>query len=124
MNLAPKWTRELGGRGIDAVHWSSIGAPNASDAELFSWAATNGRVVLTCDLDFTRMLALTGSKGPSVVLLRARDTSAGSLGRRVAAVLQDHAEDLARGALVTVDEAKNRIQLLPLRLKKGGRKGL
>jgi predicted nuclease of predicted toxin-antitoxin system len=117
MNLAPKWAQELGAHGIDAVHWSSVGAPDASDKELFSWADVHGHIVLTCDLDFTHLLALTGAKGPSVVLLRARDTTVGNLAKRVVAVLQDHAHALAQGALVVVDETKSRVQILPLRAK-------
>lgn len=80
-------------------------------------------MILTCDLDFTHMLALTGSNGPSVVLLRARDTSAGSLVKRVVIVLHDHAIDLARGALVTVDEMKSRVQVLPMQAKTARPKG-
>lgn len=123
MNLAPRWAKELGARGIDSVHWSSIGAHDADDRDLFAWAASNARVILTCDLDFTRLLALSAATGPSVVLLRARDTSVGSFGGRVAAILQEHADVLARGALIVVDETASRIQILPLRAKILGPKG-
>jgi predicted nuclease of predicted toxin-antitoxin system len=51
-------------------HWSAIGDGRASDREIFEWASRNGFVVFTHDLDFGRLLALTGSAGPSVVLLR------------------------------------------------------
>jgi predicted nuclease of predicted toxin-antitoxin system len=117
MNLAPRWTAALAALGVEAIHWSTIGARDASDRELFSWAATNAYIVLTCDLDFTHLLALTGSTGPSVVLLRARDTSPANLAKRVAAVLHDHWDVLAQGALVAVDDTRQRIHVLPLRVR-------
>jgi len=123
MNLSPRWVSALGDQGIDAAHWSAIGRPDAPDEELFRWAAADERVVLTCDLDFTHLLALRGADGPSVVLLRARDTSVDSLGRRVTSVLKSYAGELARGALITVDETKSRLQVLPLRLRKARRNG-
>jgi predicted nuclease of predicted toxin-antitoxin system len=115
MNLAPRWTGALEGRGIEAVHWSSIGAPDADDEILFSWARDHEHVVLTCDLDFARLLALTGMKRPSVVLLRARNTSPEALAARAVGLLQNHAQALQGGAILMVDEAKSRIQILPLR---------
>lgn len=121
MNLAPRWVKVLGEQRIDAVHWSAIGRPDAPDEELFAWAAAHERVVLTCDLDFTRLLALRAANGPSVVLLRARDTSVEGLGRQVTSVLKTYASELARGALITLDETKSRVQVLPLRLRKARR---
>ncbi|WP_437671145.1 DUF5615 family PIN-like protein [Sorangium sp. So ce131] len=117
MNLAPRWVGELGSLGIGAVHWSSVGAADATDREIFSWASANGCVVLTCDLDFTDLLAMTGAASPSVMLLRTRDIRANSLAKRVATVLREHAGALEQGALITVDETKSRIKTLPLRAK-------
>ncbi|MDR1307614.1 MAG: DUF5615 family PIN-like protein [Treponema sp.] len=31
MNLSPRWVDFLSGNGIEAVHWSSIGPPDAPD---------------------------------------------------------------------------------------------
>src|SRR5262249_6771498 len=48
-----------------------VGLPDASDAELMQWAATNGYIVLTADLDFGAILAATRDARPSVVQIRA-----------------------------------------------------
>jgi predicted nuclease of predicted toxin-antitoxin system len=64
MNLSPSWVRVLGEAGIEAQHWSAIGDGRASDREIFEWASRNHFVVFTHDLDFSRLLALTGSAGP------------------------------------------------------------
>ncbi|WP_245538866.1 DUF5615 family PIN-like protein [Thermus oshimai] len=59
MNLSPRWR--------EALWWGEVGPP---DEVLFAWARESGYIILTADLDFSRLLALTGSKGPSVILLR------------------------------------------------------
>ena len=52
MNLSPQWVQVLMNAGHEAVHWSTIGAPNAPDREIMAWAQANGFVVFTHDLDF------------------------------------------------------------------------
>jgi len=41
MNLSPRWAKVLAGAGIEAVHWSTLGAKNASDAEIMAYASVN-----------------------------------------------------------------------------------
>jgi len=67
MNLSPMWIESLTSAGITASHWSLIGAGNADDATIFSWAKKNGFVIFTHDLDFGSMLALTKADAPSVL---------------------------------------------------------
>ena len=38
VNLAVRWAKMLLDRGIKAVHWSAIGAANAQDIEIMSYA--------------------------------------------------------------------------------------
>ena len=70
MNLAPRWCSFLISHGVDAVHWSEIGPPDADDVEIMERARREAFVVLTNDLDFGMLLALTQAASPSVVLLR------------------------------------------------------
>ncbi len=34
MNLPPHWGAKLSNLGLEAIHWSSVGAPNAADIEI------------------------------------------------------------------------------------------
>jgi len=52
VNLAVRWADMLSGRGIETVHWAKIGAANAPDIEIMSYAKQNGYSVFTNDLDF------------------------------------------------------------------------
>jgi hypothetical protein len=39
MNLSPRWVHLLTAAGIEAAHWSTLGAANAPDAEIMAFAA-------------------------------------------------------------------------------------
>jgi predicted nuclease of predicted toxin-antitoxin system len=72
MNLSPRWVSLLNGAGIEAVHWSTVGATNAPDREIMAYALAHDFVVLTHDLDFSAILAVTQGEKPSVVQLSSR----------------------------------------------------
>ena len=111
MNLSPDWTSTLRGAGHDAVHWSEVGRVNAPDDEILRWARDQGRMVLTCDLDFGTMLATSGAMAPSVVQLRTTSTMSSRVGPLVLRVLRDAEDKLSSGALITI--ADDRVRLRP-----------
>ena len=114
MNLSPQWAPVLLNHGWQAVHWSSIGDPGASDKEIMAWARNNQYVVFTHDLDFGTMLALSHEAGPSVLQVRTEDTMPDYLEETVIAALNQHEADLSTGALVVVDKTRSRIRVLPI----------
>jgi predicted nuclease of predicted toxin-antitoxin system len=114
MNLSPRWAGLLVNSGIEAAHWSELGANNAPDSEIMTYASVNDYVVLTHDLDFSAILAATHGKKPSVVQIRADDVSPDAIGLQVIAALRQMASELENGALLTVDPNRTRMRLLPL----------
>ena len=112
-----RWVDVLVNTGIEATHWASIGAYNASDSEIMAYAKTNDHVVLTHDLDFSAILAATHGEKPSVVQIRADDVNPDVIGKQVIGALQQMSSDLADGALLTIDTNRTRVRLLPLRSK-------
>ena len=68
MNLSPQWVPVLRKLGWQAVHWSTLGDPGASDKDIMDWARNHQYVVFTHDLDFGTMLALSHEAGPSVLV--------------------------------------------------------
>jgi predicted nuclease of predicted toxin-antitoxin system len=117
MNLSPRWVETLAQVGIEAAHWSSLGAPNASDASILEFARDNGYVVLTHDLDFGAILAATEVEKPSVIQIRAEDLSPELVGKALVNAVTQMAAYLDEGALLTVDPIRARLRILPLRLK-------
>ncbi len=114
MNLSPTWVPVLQKAGFEAIHWSSIGVPNAPDMALFSWARDNAAIVFTHDLDFSALLAITGAEAPSVFQIRTHDVSPAALGARAIELLQRFENQLNNGALIVADELRERVRLLPL----------
>lgn len=115
MNLSPSWCTALRARGWEAVHWSDVGDKRALDQDVMSWAREHGYVVFTNDLDFGTALALTQASGPSLIQARTQDLMPARLGPRVVDVLEQHREELEAGALIVIDEARQRVRLLPLK---------
>jgi predicted nuclease of predicted toxin-antitoxin system len=114
MNLSPRWAKVLMDAGLEAVHWSQLGAGDAADIEIMAYARANDYVVLTHDLDFAGILAATHGKKPSVVQIRAEQLNPDVIGKHIVAALQQLAVELAQGALVTVDPTRTRMRVLPL----------
>lgn len=114
MNLSPRWVDRLRDAGIEATHWSVVGASTASDREIMAHAAQQGLVVLTHDLDFGDILAATQGREPSVVQVRSGDVSPDAIAPQVIAALVQMATDLEAGALVTIDPMRSRLRVLPL----------
>lgn len=114
MNLTPAWCESFRARGHEVIHWSTTGDPRATDRVIMEFAAAHGYVVISYDLDFGALLAATLATGPSVVLIRAGDVTAATVESLVLAALDACADELARGAIVTVDEAGHRVRALPL----------
>ena len=112
--LPLSWAGFLRQRGHTASHWRDVGPANATDAEIMRWAREQGAVVLTHDLDFTKLLFQARTALPSVIQLRVDDVRPAGIGDTVVLVLERHGAELKRGALVSVESHKARCRLLPL----------
>lgn len=117
MNLSPRWVGALAAAGIEAEHWSLLGAASAPDVEIMAFARRNDYVVLTYDLDFSAILAATQGNKPSVVQIRADDVNPDTIGKPVIDALQQMATQLDQGALLTVDPKRTRLRVLPLSIE-------
>jgi predicted nuclease of predicted toxin-antitoxin system len=114
MNLSPRWVHLLQDDGFEASHWSEKGPPTATDAEIMAFAAAEDFVVLTHDLDFGAILAVTHGSKPSVVQIRSENLDPEFIGNNVLIALRQMQSDLESGALVTVDTRRTRLRVLPL----------
>jgi len=114
MNLSPRWADYLTGKDIEAVHWSSIGCHDAPDTEIITYAKDQGFTILTSDLDFGFILAITHGKKPSVIQTRIDVLSPDAIGSIVIGAIKQLAADIENGALVTINTHKTRVSVLPL----------
>ena len=114
MNLSPDWVQVFTLEGWMAIHWSTVGDPRAADALIMDWARSNDYVVFTHDLDFGVLLAHSRADGPSVIQVRTQDIMPQHFKSRLVQVLRQYESMLDSGALVTVDEGKARVRVLPI----------
>jgi predicted nuclease of predicted toxin-antitoxin system len=91
-----------------------VGNSRATDAEIMAWARQRRQVVFTHDLDLGTILATSNAEGPSVLQMRAQDVLPSAVGRDILRVLRDHPWELEHGAIVTVDEVRFRVRILPI----------
>src|SRR5260370_11896964 len=103
MNLSPRWIPLLRDAGWEAVHWSDVGKAEAGDAEIMAYAAAHDYVVVTHDLDFGAILAVTHGKKPSVVQIRSGDVSPNAIGSQTLAPLRPVQSQLESGTLLTLE---------------------
>ncbi|MEW6376558.1 MAG: DUF5615 family PIN-like protein [Thermodesulfobacteriota bacterium] len=116
MNLSPAWVPVLKEAGHTAIHWSTIGPLNAPDHEILEWAKTQDHVLFTHDLEISAILAATEADAPSVIQIRTQDVTPDHAKDLLLNVLKRFAKDLRQGALISLDEEKSRVRLLPLSL--------
>ncbi len=102
-------------KGWEAVHWSHVGALNASDREIMAWAKENGFVVFTHDLDFSALLAATQGEGPSVIQVRTQNILPEAIGNLVINALKKFQNELEKGVILTIDPFRARVRILPIR---------
>lgn len=115
MNLSPTWIPVFEAAGYEACHWSTVGDPRAGDQEIMIWARQHDYVVFTHDLDFGALLAVTGAGGPSVVQIRTMDVTPNAQSHLILRALEQFAQHLITGALLSIDESRARVRVLPLK---------
>jgi predicted nuclease of predicted toxin-antitoxin system len=106
-----EWLRQ---QGHDAIHLRDQGLQRLPNGEIFTKAAAEQRIILTWDLDFTEILALSGTNTVSAVVFRLLNTRSTNVIRRLERVLTTSAQDLIEGAIISVEESRHRVRLLPL----------
>lgn len=114
MNLSPAWKGFFRDRGWECEHWSGVGRTEATDAEVMSYAADHGYTLLTHDLDFGSILAVTHGRRPSVVQIRVQGVTIEQFGPRVHGVIRGLTSELEQGALVTIEWDRSRLRMLPI----------
>src|SRR5260370_489725 len=72
-------------------------------------------LVFTCSLTYGAILAETQGRSPSVLQLRSHLLTPEFLGPAVLAAIHQAQQELSIGALVSIDTARARLRLLPLR---------
>lgn len=98
----------------DAVHLREQELGRITDAEIFRKAVAEDRCIVTSDLNFGEIAALTGGSKGSVVPFRLGDPGYRRVIERPTAVIAGSAGAIAKGAVISVEEARHRVRYLPI----------
>jgi predicted nuclease of predicted toxin-antitoxin system len=115
MGLARSTAEFLRRHGHDAVHLREQGLQQFVDWRIVEKARAEERVILTHDLDFGRIIALSRQRLPSMVLFRLSDMRPSAVNAYLSEVLQHAATELKDGALISVSDRAIRVRKLPIR---------
>ncbi len=96
------------------VHAAHIGQQQAADVELLAIAQREDRVIITADLDFPRLLALSSERGPGIILFRGGNYSDQEMRELLDRVLREVPAEKLRQSVCVVDKKRVRITPLPL----------
>ena len=102
-------------RGWDVVRTSELLSPKAPDQEILAYARETGRDLLTQDLDFSALLALSGMDRPSLVTLRLSSSEPEIVTARLLEAEPLLISSLPGGCAVTIEDSVVRVQKLPIR---------
>lgn len=114
MNLAQSTANFLRSQKYDAVHVREEGMQRAKDSEIIDKARREKRIILTHDLDFGRLIALSQSSHPSVITFRLNNMQPAQVNHYLAEVLTRFTDELEAGALVSINERTIRVRTLPI----------
>jgi len=103
--------------GHEGVHAHEIGKDRAPDDELLEIARRENRVIITADLDFPRLMALSLAEGPGLILFRGGNYSDSEMCELLARVLQKVAPEILEKSVCVVDKKRLRVTRLPFERK-------
>jgi len=114
MPVSPALLAVLEANGHEGAHAYQIGKSRASDVELLQLARQDGRIVVTADLDFPRLLALSCADGPGLILFRGGDYSDQEMCDLLQRALDRVSPEVLAKAVCVVDRARIRVTRLPI----------
>jgi predicted nuclease of predicted toxin-antitoxin system len=104
----------LHAHGHEGVHAHQIGKDRAPDDELLEIARRENRVIITADLDFPRLLALSVTEGPGLILFRGGNYSDSEMCDLLARVLEKVRPEVLEKSICVVDQRRVRVTRLPI----------
>lgn len=114
LHISPSTVEFLKSLSHDAVRVSEILPATAPDQLIVDVARSEGRTILTQDLDFSAIVALSGRSDPSLICLRLASSRIEHVNHLLEEALPNLERDVKEGMIVTVTDASLRRRHLPL----------
>ena len=117
MNISPLTLEQLRTLGWNIIRVSEVMEKGSKDIDILIYAQKYNKVVITQDLDFSTLLALSGYTKPSLINLRLENPRPDLVSAHIIDVVSVMEKELEEGVVVTVDETSARYKNLPIRLE-------
>jgi predicted nuclease of predicted toxin-antitoxin system len=107
-----KWLRETG---YDSVHLREQDLHRLVDEFIIKKAREENRVILTFDLDFAKLMAVSNEKLPSLIIFRLENQKSFNQILKLESIIDQCTLSLLNGAIISVDETGYRVRYLPIK---------
>lgn len=114
MGISMRIVHWLRSQGHDVIHLREQNLHALPDKDIFNMAIAEMRAILTFDLDFGEIIALSGNRQVSVILFRLRNTTTPFVLKRLEKVIAESAGLLEKGRIIVVEETRYRIRKVPV----------
>lgn len=115
MNISPLTVSQLREKGWKILRVSEIMDVRTADIDILNYARDKNKVVITCDLDFSELLAIFGYDSPSVINLRLDDLSPDYVTQRIIDIVSKLKRELKTGIVISVNDNSARYRNLPIK---------
>lgn len=105
-----EWLR---GDGHDVIHLLEEGLERLPNGEIFAKATRENRIVLTFDLDFGEIVALSRPAPAPVIVFRLHNTRAAHVIERLASALKPSEAYLDTACVIVIEESRHRVRRFP-----------
>lgn len=114
MPVSPKLLAILQNHGHSGAHAHQLGYDRAPDSDLLQLARSEGMILITADLDFPRLLALSMAEGPGLILFRGGNYTDVEMCALLDQVLERLEPSVLAKSVCSVDARRIRVTELPL----------
>ncbi len=115
VHISPLTVAALKLQGYDILRSTDLLPATAADIDILELARVEGRIIITQDLDFSMLIAVSKYNQPSLVTLRLSSAKPDVITQRLLEVLPLLEEELSQGSALTIDDNSVRIRKLPIR---------
>ena len=115
MNISPQTVSALQQQGWDIIRVPDVLPANTSDEEILNFCRQENRAIVSFDLDFSMLVALSGGDRPSLITLRLSSTNPEVVTQRLLEVVPQIEAELQQGSVVKIGNETVRIRRLPIR---------
>ena len=114
LHISPVSVAFLKSLGHDVVRVNEVLPTNATDDVIIEKARRDSRIILTQDLDFSRIIAIGGYTSPSLISLRLESSRVEYVNSILSRVLPDLEAEGLDASIVTIEDTVVRRRSLPI----------